>query len=75
MSFHAGPRLLASAVQGSPRVYFPVWTWVPTGVATPDFELPVNEARPRPLVKIGFLFWGRKGLDEGYDDSEKHYCQ
>lgn len=45
MSFHAGPRLLASAVQGSPRVYFPVWNWMPTGT-TPDFELHVRQARP-----------------------------
>lgn len=58
MSFHAGPRLLASAVQGSPRVYFPVWTWVPTVVATPDFELPVNEARPTASCQNRVSFFG-----------------
>lgn len=56
MSFHAGPRLLASAVQRSPRVYFPVWNWMPMGgrgVATTDFELTIICRGRGP--SLGFL--------------------
>lgn len=70
MSFHAGPRLLASAVQGSPRVYFPVWTRVPTGT-TPDFELAVTEARPIFFSSSKtVVFVAKKGRDETCDDTK-----
>lgn len=70
MSFHAGPRLLVSAVQGSPRVYFPVWTRVPTDT-TPDFELAVTEARPMFFSSSKtVVFVAKKGRDETCDDTK-----